>query len=108
VISVLICVVAAYVIAIAIYPTIRIRNASSIFTVALACTGVTLCLLIIPREHVVLRAVTAVLLVDLFFRLIDFARQSRHCKTEAVGWGTYCRFLIPFPLLFGCLWSKRS
>ena len=97
-ISVLTCVIAAYTIAIAIYPAFRYRNASNIVTVTLACVGVTLCLLIIPQAQVVLRAMTAVLLVDLFFRLIDFARQSRHGKTEAIGWGTYCRFLIPFPL----------
>ena len=38
------------------------------------------------------------LIVDLFFRLIDFARQNRRGEIEAIGWGAYCRFLIPFPL----------
>lgn len=98
-ISVLACLVAAYALAIAIYPAVRRRDAFCIATVALACIAVPACLIIIPREQVVLRAVTALLNVDLFFRLIDFTRQSWRGEIETTGWGDYCRFLIPFPLL---------
>jgi hypothetical protein len=56
------------------------------------------CLFIIPRQWVVLRALTALFNVDLFFRLIDFTRQSWQGKTETASWSDYCRFLIPFPL----------
>ena len=75
-IAVLTCAIAAYAIAIAIYPIIRHRNALCVVTVASTCVAITLCLFIIPREQVVLRAMSGVLMVDLLFRLIDFARQS--------------------------------
>jgi MBOAT, membrane-bound O-acyltransferase family len=96
-ISLLACLVAAYALAVAVYPVIRRRHAFGIVAVAVAC-GVVACLFIIPREQVVLRALTALLIVDLFFRLIDFTRQSWRGEID-VGWGDYCRFLIPFPWL---------
>jgi hypothetical protein len=97
-ISLLVSLATAYFLAIAIYPVIRRRDASCIIAVGLACIAVLGCLLIIPREQVVLRAVTALFNVDLFFRLIDFTRQSWQGKTETASWNDYCRFLIPFPL----------
>jgi hypothetical protein len=98
-ISVLTCVIAAYTIAITIYPAFRHRNALCVITVALACVAISLCLFFIPRERVVLRAVFAVLMVDLIFRLIDFARQSWRREIKTSGWVAYCHSLIPFPLL---------
>ena len=71
-ISVLVSLSAAYRLAIAVYPVIRRRDALCIIAVALACVAVLACLFIIPREHVVLRTVTALFNVDLLFRLIDF------------------------------------
>jgi hypothetical protein len=98
-ISVLACLLAAYALAIAIYPWMQRRDAFSIVTVGLACLAVVACLLIIPREQIVLRAVTALLNVDLVLRLIDFTRQSWRGEIETASWGDYCRYLIPFPLL---------
>ena len=83
-ISVLVCLVAAYALAVAIYPVIRHRDAFCIVTVAVACGAVVACLFIIPREQVVLRALTALVIVDLSFRLIDFTRQ---CWRGAENYG---------------------
>jgi hypothetical protein len=98
-ISVLVCLAVAYALAIAIYPLVRRRGALGAVSAATASVASLACLLIIPREHVVERAITSLLNVDLFFRLIDFSRQARSGKLKNVGWAEYCRFLIPFPLL---------
>jgi hypothetical protein len=98
-ISVLVCLMAAYGLAIAIHPATRRRGVLSLLMVGLACYAIILSLLFIPPEPPVLRALTSLLCVDLFFRLIDFTRQSRRGDLPAIGWSGYCRFLIPFPLL---------
>jgi MBOAT, membrane-bound O-acyltransferase family len=98
-ISVLACLATAYALAIAVYPVVRRRGVFCIVTVSLASIAIVVCLFIIPREQVVLRALTALLIVDLFFRLIDFTRQSWRGEIETAGWLDYCRFLIPFPWL---------
>ena len=54
-ISVLTCNIAAYGIAIAIYPALLQRNAAGLVAVALACVAIPLCLFIIPKEQIVLR-----------------------------------------------------
>jgi hypothetical protein len=106
-ISVLVCLTVAYGLAIAIYPLVRRRGALSVVVAAAACIACWACLFIIPREHVILRALTSLLNVDLFFRLIDFTRQKQIGKLENVGWGEYCRFLIPFPLLLVVFGQKN-
>jgi hypothetical protein len=98
-IFVLVCLTVAYGLAVAIYPLVRRRGALSVVVAAAACIACWASLFIIPPEHVILRALTSLLNVDLFFRLIDFTRQTRLGKLENVGWADYCRFLIPFPLL---------
>jgi hypothetical protein len=97
--SVLVCLAVAYALGIAIFPLVRRRDALAAVAAAMASIAIWACLFIIPREHVVQRAITALLNVDLFFRLIDFTRQSRSGKLENVRWADYCRFLIPFPML---------
>ena len=98
-ISVLVCLTVAYGLVIAIYPLLRRRGVLSVVVAAATCMACWACLFIIPPEHVILRALTALLNVDLFFRLIDFTRQLQIGKLENVVWADYCRFLIPFPLL---------
>jgi hypothetical protein len=112
-ISVLTSLIAAYALAVAIYPMTRRRDAFCIVSVTTACGGAVACLFIIPREQIILRAMTALVIVDLFFRLIDFTRQSWRGAMESAGWGDYCRFLIPFPWLlvvFGQkeVWPRRD
>jgi hypothetical protein len=97
-ISVPVSLAVAYLLAIAIFPVIRRHNALCIITVGLVCLAVLACLFIVPREHVIVRAVTALFNVDLFFRLIDFTRQTWQGRTKTASWSDYCRFLIPFPL----------
>lgn len=55
--------------------------------------------LIIPREHIPLRAAAAFLGTDWALRLIDCARQHRQAPGRLLTWSTYCGFLIPFPVL---------
>lgn len=98
-ISVLACLTVSYSLAIVVYPLIRHRGAFCLVAAGLTCVGVMACLCIIPQKHVVLRAVTALLNIDLVFRVIDFTRQSWRGKIETAGWRDYCRFLIPFPWL---------
>jgi hypothetical protein len=98
-ISVLVCLTVAYALGIAIFPLVRRRDALAAVAAAMASVAILACLFIIPREHVVQRAITSLLNVDLLFRLIDFTRQARSGKLGNVGWADYCRFLIPFPML---------
>jgi hypothetical protein len=79
--------VAAYGVAIAIYPVVWRRDAFCIVMVGLACVAVLACLLIIPRAQVVLRAVTALLNVDLVLRVIDFSRQNQRGEIETASLG---------------------
>jgi hypothetical protein len=98
-ISFVLAVAVAYAIAIAIFPAVRRGGASAILVVAPACVAIIAGLFIIPPEFRVHRAIAALFCVDLFFRLIDFTRQSLGGGLHAVGWSHYCRFLIPFPFL---------
>src|SRR5688500_11637636 len=86
-ISVLVCLALLYLLAIAIFPLVRRRDALSVGVVALASVAIWACLFIIPSEYMVLRGVTALLNVDLFFRLIDFTRQNR--RGAKFGWGRH-------------------
>jgi hypothetical protein len=106
-ISVLACLAVAYGLAVAIYPVVWRRDAYSIVAVVVACSGIVASLFIIPRGQVVLRALTALLIVDLAFRVIDFARQRWRGEIQAAGWADYCRFLIPFPWLLAVVGQKN-
>jgi hypothetical protein len=100
------CLVAAYLMAVAAYPIIRRRNEACIVTVAMACVAIVACLFTIPREWVVVRALAALLIIDLIFRLIDFARQRWRGDFD-VSWKNYCQFLIPFPWLVAVFGQKK-
>ena len=105
-ISVLTCLALAYALAVAIYPVIRHCDLLSIATVGVACGTAVGGLFLIPREQVVLRALTSLLVVDLAFRLIDFTRQRWRGEIEAISWVDYCRLLIPFPWLLAVFGQK--
>ena len=66
----------AYLVAIAIYPLIRRRDALCIIAVGLACIAVLACLFIIPREHVpsLNQATDAAMLGRLSLMAADIAR----------------------------------
>lgn len=53
--------------------------------------------LLIPAKFVGLRALSMFLVVDLAFKIIDYARYCR--ETHQGRLGDYLRFLIPFPVL---------
>ena len=54
--------------------------------------------LLIPAKCMGLRALALVLCIELWFKMIDFARQAAIDRTVA-GFAAYSRFLIPFPAL---------
>jgi hypothetical protein len=56
------------------------------------------CPLLVEAEHVRLRAAAAFVAGDLIFRVIDTFRNRRR-EPSSIGWGEYCRFLVPFPVL---------
>jgi hypothetical protein len=96
--SFLLCVAAAYAIALATYPALRrggVMAAAAAIPVSVAVVGT---LFIIPPQFRMHRAIAAVLCVDLFFRLVDFTRQNLRGDLREVGWARYSRFLIPFPI----------
>jgi hypothetical protein len=106
-ISLLACLAAIYALAVAIFPIIWRRDAYAIVTVFVACCGIVASLFIIPREHVVLRALAALVIVDLVFRVIDFARQRWRGEIQTAGWADYFGFLIPFPWLLAVFGQKN-
>lgn len=56
--------------------------------------------LMIPSEHVQLRALACVLVVELFFKTIDFARHRSSPKNlSPQSLKTLVRFLVPFPVM---------
>ncbi len=62
--------------------------------------SVFVCPLLIPAEHVILRAIVTFLCAELMLKMLDVARQFRRRGRGAVGFPAYSRFLIPFPVLF--------
>jgi hypothetical protein len=97
--SFLLCVAVAYGIGLAIFPALRRGGASAILAVGLAGIAILTCLLIVPPQFRIHRAIAALFCVDLVFRLIDFTRQTLKGDLPPVPWSNYCRFLIPFPFL---------
>ncbi|TWU11272.1 MBOAT family protein [Symmachiella macrocystis] len=88
----------AYGYALAAWPVLRLRGRVVVSTI----TGlaVFVCPLLIPAEHVILRAAVTFLCAELMLKMLDVARQFRRRGRGAVGFPAYARFLIPFPVLF--------
>jgi MBOAT, membrane-bound O-acyltransferase family len=87
----------AYGIAFAAWPLLKMKGWSGAVGSALAAGLVMLCPALIPTDKVMGRALAALICVDPFFKMIDYAR---HCRTVGGGQlGEYYRFLIPFPAL---------
>jgi hypothetical protein len=86
-----------------------LHQRSRIQVPALACFLVILlgCPLLIPSGHIPLRALAVFLAADSGFRMADFARCVRSRNAASVSWGTYYRFLNPFPSLL-VLFNWRS
>ncbi len=87
----------AYGIALAAWPILKGKGWIGAVGSAIAAGSVMLCPALIPPEKVMGRALTALVCIDPFFKMIDYAR---HCRTVGGGRaGEYYRFLIPFPAL---------
>jgi hypothetical protein len=65
------------------------------------------CSLLIPAEHVILRAFALLVLVDLFLKLVDLGRRRRQVGVDAVTWSDHVLFLLPFPWLLVVYDRKR-
>lgn len=75
------------------------RRDGSIHPVAWCLTPIPLlCPLLIPADEVILRALSALPCTDLFLRVTDYLRVSRHSANGFVP-RDYRRFLFPFPVL---------
>ena len=93
----LVSVVAAYGYAVAARPALRFRGRAGAVLSTVAALGVLFAPLLIPPGHIQTRALAAVLCGDLFFKMIDYARQGRQMGS-AGRMGDYVRFLVPFPV----------
>jgi D-alanyl-lipoteichoic acid acyltransferase DltB (MBOAT superfamily) len=67
-----------------------------------------LCPLLIPPDHVILRAFAAVLPTEAMFKLIDYGRQLRRPGNDTVAFRDFLRFLVPFPILLVVFADKQQ
>jgi hypothetical protein len=88
-----------YACAAAIYPFIAVRGGRQVFVITVAMVVLIASPMLIPADHVQLRAAAIFLAVDLCLRIVDFARHCRRVMTMRPSWRTFLRFLIPFPTL---------
>ena len=93
----LVSVVAAYGYAVAARPVLRFRGRAGAVLAPIAALVVLFAPVLIPPGRIMTRALVAVLCGDLFFKMIDYARQSRQPGSVG-GLGDYLRFLMPFPV----------
>jgi hypothetical protein len=83
---------------------LRNRGRRGIIASTIVATVVLFTPLIIPANRVITRALVCVACGELFFKMIDYARQSRLGIAFGGDRGAYFRFLIPFPafcVIFG-------
>jgi len=90
---------AAYGYAVAALPLLRMPTRFGRFVVVGAASLVMLCPLLIAPEKMIWRAIAALPCGDLWFKMIDYARQyGRRRGDGSAGFGAYLRFLCPFPV----------
>jgi hypothetical protein len=90
----------AYVYAIAAIPLLRIPARFGRIVAVGAASFVMLCPLLIAPEKMSLRAIATLACGDLWFKMIDYARQyGRRRGDGSAGLVAYLRFLSPFPML---------
>jgi hypothetical protein len=90
---------AQYAVAALVFPLLSKRSRFQVPALAGAVAILFTCPLLIPPDHVPLRALAVFLAADASFRMADFARCVRGRRATTVGWRTYYRFLNPFPSL---------
>jgi len=84
-------------IAIISWPILKMRGwVGSVLSGATAGLVLVLGPLLIPPERVMTRALISLGSADLFFKLIDYARENR--RGGGGRWGDYLRFLAPLPV----------
>ncbi|MDZ4782969.1 MAG: acyl-CoA acyltransferase [Planctomycetia bacterium] len=88
-----------YAVAALAFPLLSRRSRVQVSALALAVALLLSCPLLIPPAHIQLRALAVFLAADASFRMADFARCVRGRHAVSVSWGTYYRFLNPFPSL---------
>ena len=90
----------AYVYAVAAIPLLRMpARFGRIIAVGVASL-VMLCPLLIAPEKMIWRAIATLVCGDLWFKMIDYARQyGRRGGDGSAGFVAYLRFLCPFPVL---------
>jgi hypothetical protein len=92
-------VVAAYAYAIVAVPLLRIGGRFGLFSAVCVAPIILLDALLIAPDRVVLRAFAEFVAVELYLKMIDFARQNRCRQGESIPLRSYLRFLLPFPVL---------
>ncbi len=98
--------VVAYGLAFSVWPALRWSECSGWMVLCVSGVVMFTPLAIHPR-HIMLRALAAVLAIDLSFKITDFRAAVRRSPDAAHDFFTYCRFLAPFPVLLVRL-SKRT
>ena len=93
----LLSVTVAYALAFEWYPLVQVQSRWAGVSGAVVASALLACPLLIPAEQVVMRALAAVLCVDLFFKVIEVARHTRRAA-RTIGPPEYLRVLIPFPV----------
>ncbi len=100
-------VIAAYGYALAVWPLLRTRGRFAGLLAVVLAFVVLFCPLLIPAENVKLRAGSAYLCIELFFKMLDYSRQFRRRETCGSRFADYARFLIPFPVLLVVYGERR-
>ncbi len=90
------------------FPLLNKRRRVQVSALAASVAMLICCPLLIPPAHIQLRALAVFLATDASLRMADFARCVRARHAAAVSWGTYYRFLNPFPTLLALFnWRSR-
>ncbi|MCA8992177.1 MAG: hypothetical protein KDA88_09380 [Planctomycetaceae bacterium] len=98
---------AAFAVAFAVWPLLRVRRKWSLVGQFIAIAGVCLAPLLIGSEFIKTRALCSLVCIDLIFRVCDYGRQSRLGIAQPATWRAYAAFLIPFPILVDVFGERK-
>ena len=97
----------AFAAALGAWPILRGRFGLDRFVIPGIASVVLLLPLLIPAGKVGQRAIASILFIELFFKMLDYARQCRSSVRESWPFARYAKFLIPFPVML-VLFGRRE
>ncbi len=87
----------AYLAVLLAWPFVRTRRVWALWLARGIGVAILFSVLIIPADRVGLRAIAALHLIELTFKVFDYARQVKRLEPDQLRRGSFLRFLIPLP-----------